>query len=655
MHIIVPIKQVPETDELRYDPVARTLVREGVTTVINAYDKRALTEALRLRDLYGGSVTAITMGPRQARAALVECLGRGVDRAVHLTDRAFAGADTLATARTLAAALKRLRFDLLLPGNFSTDSETGQVGPELAELLDLPQVTGATAIELAGGKLIVTRETDSGFETVECPLPALLTAAEHLIKPAKTKPPVIAEGERRIAEDPTLIETWSAYDLGLEAADVGLSGSPTWVAELRPVMLARERIMLEGDPFSTANSLLLQLDARGLRAGSPLRDTRIELPQKTDMTDPGRMVWAVAELLHTVAGRIPASAYTNDEPVLRPVSLELAGEAARLALLVGGGAGAVVMGGRVNDSVIADLGRHGAGHVLVADDARLQLFTAETYAWVLARAIEEYTPWAVLLPATSFGRDVASRVAARLGLGLTGDCTGFEVDGEGRLLGLKPAFGGQVIAPILSRTLPYMATVRPGALPIYAPHDTSRPRVTRLEMEGLPGPRIDVLYMQSGGEAGLALDRARLVVSVGTGIGGSEALPDVYRLASLLGAWMGLKPGEIAVGGTRKVVDEGWLPRHQQVGITGRSVAPDLYVGLGLQGNFNHTAGIMRAGTIVAVNNDPEAPIFDMSDIGVVSDWRDFAGAIEAALAIEGTVIADEGEEGDAIWKTRRQ
>src|SRR6266496_462196 len=146
MYIIVPIKQVPETDEQRYDPATRTLAREGITSVINPYDKRALTEAIRLRSLYGGSITAITMGPPQARAALVECLGRGVDRAIHLTDRAFAGSDTLATARTLAAALRRLHFDLLLLGKFSTDSETGQVGPELAELLDLPQVTGATSI-----------------------------------------------------------------------------------------------------------------------------------------------------------------------------------------------------------------------------------------------------------------------------------------------------------------------------------------------------------------------------------------------------------------------------------------------------------------------------------------------------------------------------
>ena len=637
MHIIVPIKQVPEFEELRYDPVARTLVREGVTTVINPYDKRALTEALRLRELYGGSVTAITMGPPQAREALVEALGRGVDRAIHLTGTSMAGADTLATARTLAAAIRRLEFDLLLTGKFSTDSETGQVGPELAEMLDLPQATGATAIELAEGRLIVTRETDSGFETVECPLPALLTAAERLIKPTKTKPPVIAEGERRIAEDPGLIETWDASDLGLVAEEVGLSGSPTWVTELRPVEVARARVILEGDAVSSVRSLLLQLEERGLQSLGEQSGILPKLPVQVEALDAGRGVWAVAEPLPM---QTRGSAPTEGLSALRPVSLELVGEAARLASPVGGEAVAVVMGGGVAGGMVEEVGRHGAGHVLVADDPRLEPFTAETYAWVLARAIEEHRPWAVLLPATSFGRDVASRVAARLGLGLTGDCIGFEVNAEGELLGLKPAFGGQVIAPILSRTVPSMVTVRPGALPIYEADTSSRPRITHLDLEGLPEARVKVLSVQSGGEEGLALDRARLVVCVGMGIGGPEALPEVYLMASRLGAWMGLRPEEVAVGGTRKVVDEGWLPRHQQVGITGRSVAPDLYVGVGLQGNFNHTAGIMRAGTIVAVNSDPGAPIFEMSDVGVVGDWREFAEAVEVVLGGVGTDVA---------------
>src|SRR5438270_12726701 len=138
MNIVVLIKQVPDSEELRFDPATLTLVREGVDLEINPYDKRALTEAMRLRSTLGGRITAITMGPPQAREALVECLGRGVDRAIHISDRVFAGSDTLATARTLAAALRRLSFDLVLAGKATTDSETGQVGPELAELLDLP-------------------------------------------------------------------------------------------------------------------------------------------------------------------------------------------------------------------------------------------------------------------------------------------------------------------------------------------------------------------------------------------------------------------------------------------------------------------------------------------------------------------------------------
>src|SRR5436190_8780624 len=113
MRIVVPVKQVPESEELRYDPATRTLAREGVTSIINAYDKRALTEAVRLRSLYGGEITAVTMGPPQARGALVECLGRGVDHAVHISDPALAGSDTLATARTLAAALRRMEYDLV--------------------------------------------------------------------------------------------------------------------------------------------------------------------------------------------------------------------------------------------------------------------------------------------------------------------------------------------------------------------------------------------------------------------------------------------------------------------------------------------------------------------------------------------------------------
>lgn len=619
MHIIVLVKQVPESEELRYDPDTRTLMREGVKLEINPYDKRALTEALRLRSLYGGSVTAVTMGPPQAREALVECLGRGVDRAIHISDRALAGSDTLATARTLVALLRRLNFDLVLAGKYSTDSETGQVGPELALLLGIPQVTGATAIDLVEGEALrVNRETDWGFEEILCPLPALLTAAERLIKPVKTKPELIAEGERRVFENPSLIETLTIYDLGLAAREVGLVGSPTWVVELRPVEIERQRIVLSGDPLSSAESVLLALAERRGASGDRARS----LPPPSKPTAGGRDVWAVAEW---------TPARSDKSPVLRPVSLELVSQAAALASGMEGEAGAVLLGHSV-EGFVPDLAQHGASVVFLADAPELSPYTAETYSWVLARQIERRKPWAVLLPATSFGSDLAPRVAAQLGLGLTGDCVGLEIDHAGRLLQLKPAFGGQVIAPIASRTLPSMATVRPGALPAYRPDPDRSARVVPLDISGMPVARARVLSTAHEEDAGLALDTAKLVVSVGTGTGGPEALEEIERLAAALGAWLGIPAGEVAIGGTRKAVDAGWLPRQQQIGTTGRMVSPDVYLALGIQGKFNHTVGILGSGTIVSVNNDPGAPIFGLSDIGVVGDWREFARAMLAAI-----------------------
>jgi electron transfer flavoprotein alpha subunit len=602
-------------------------VREGVTSIINAYDKRALTEAVRLRSLYGGEITAVTMGPPQARAALIECLGRGVDRAVHISDRALAGSDTLVTARTLAAALRRMRYDLILLGKSSTDSDTGQVGPELAELLNLPQVTGATAIALRDdGHLSVRRETDTGFEDLVSSLPALLTAAERLIKPLKTSPALIEEGKQRLADDPSLIETWGIADLDLSPAEVGLSGSPTQVLELRGVEIERERTLLSGDPHSAADSLLLALHERGLDAqGGMAKREMPPLPEVVADPDPLKSVWAVAEWLPQADGGLR----------LRPMSLELMGEAARLAAQLGGEAVAVLMGAGV-EPLAGDLAQNGASSVLLADALELSRYETEPYAWVLARAIEAYRPWAVLLPATSFGRDLAPRVAARLGLGLTGDSTGFEIDGEGRLLQLKPAFGGQVIAPIASRTLPNMATVRPGMLPRYAPDASRQARIVRLDLAGLPQPMARVVDAIHEGEAGLALDDARLVVCVGSGVGGPEVIRDVERFAYALGAWLGLSPDEVAVGGTRKVVDDGWLPRQQQIGTTGHAVTPDLYLALGVRGAFNHTVGILRSGTVVAVNNDPQAPIFEASDIGIVGDWREIMEALEHVMIHEG-------------------
>src|SRR5512143_441619 len=182
MRIAVCVKYVPVLSALRFDPETRRLVREGVPGEVSGFDQRALGAATALRDAHGGEVVALTMGPPAARDGLVVCLALGADRAVHVSDPLVAGSDSLATARVLAAALRREAPDLVLVGRASTDAETGQVGPEIAELLDLPQATGVRAItvDLAARTFDAERETDDGHETVRGPLPAVVTAAEDI-------------------------------------------------------------------------------------------------------------------------------------------------------------------------------------------------------------------------------------------------------------------------------------------------------------------------------------------------------------------------------------------------------------------------------------------------------------------------------------------
>src|SRR5579884_414491 len=467
MRIVVAVKYVPVLRALRFDPVTRRLVREGVPGEPSAFDLRALEGALALRARHGGEVVALTMGPPAARAALLECLALGADRGVHLCDPALAGSDTLATARALAAALREEAADLVLLGRASVDAETGQVGPEVAELLDLPQATAVARLEIdpAARTFVAERETDDGAETVMGPLPALVTVGEDF---APERFPTRAERQAAAAK-PIAVRTLA--QLGLDPATVGTAGSPTWVAGLEPVeMRLRALAPLRPEPPP--------LVARGPGAGDP--------------------VWVVAE-----AG--PWG--------WRPVTAELLAKADVLAAALGAPLEAVVIGATAAEA--ADLAHAGADRVLVADDPALAPYTTEAHAAVLATAIRARRPRLVLLASTVRGRDLAPRVAARLGLGLTGDAIDLAVDAEGRIRQLKPAFGGTIVAPILSRTTPVMATVRPGVLPAARPDPARRAVVERLAV-AVPPARVRVTAtnpVSAGPEA--TLDAAALVLGVG--------------------------------------------------------------------------------------------------------------------------------------------
>ncbi len=224
MKIVVCMKQVPDTTEIRLDPVTGTLIRDGVPSIMNPDDKAALEEALVLKDKYGAHITAITMGPPQADAILREAFAMGADRGILLTDRKFAGSDTLATSTALAAAIKGLEYDIIIAGRQAIDGDTAQVGPQIAEHLDLPQVSYVKELEFGKDNVLkIKRAIEDGYYLVEVKAPCLLTVLSEANKPRYMHIRGIVEAFDKE------VEIWTVDNITVDETKLGLDGSPTKV------------------------------------------------------------------------------------------------------------------------------------------------------------------------------------------------------------------------------------------------------------------------------------------------------------------------------------------------------------------------------------------------------------------------------------------
>jgi electron transfer flavoprotein alpha subunit len=302
---------------------------------------------------------------------------------------------------------------------------------------------------------------------------------------------------------------------------------------------------------------------------------------------------------------------------------ELLGAAAALATEVQGFAVAVTFAPDDDGALAA----WGADLVVTIDGVDAE----EDAARALGVWATESAPWAVLAPSTAWGREVVSRLAARLGAGLTGDAVALEVDGK-RLVAWKPAFGGQLVAAIEITSPVQLATVRVGVLPGLAPRAATVPTSRALRVE--PRSRVRILARTRDDDLD-TLAEADVVVGVGIGVDPA----DYDALEPLLECL------HAELGATRKVTDNGWLPRARQIGITGRTIAPRLYVSIGASGKFNHMVGVRGAGTVLAVNPDPDALVFSAADVGVVADWHDAVPALVRELERRGTAQAVPHEE----------
>lgn len=258
MNIIVCIKQVPDTAEVKINPENGTLIREGVPSIINPFDMHAIEAGIQIKEKTGGNVFVLTMGPPQAESALREALSMGADDALLLSDRAFAGSDTWATSYILSKAISRLEADIIICGKQAIDGDTAQVGPEVAEFLNMPHISYVRRIEdIKEGSVRVQRLMDEGYDIVESSLPVLLTVVKELNEPR------LPSLRGKMAAKKAEIKRWGLSDIDANGNSIGLRGSPTQVKNIFAPEAKKDRKMLEGRPEEQVDALIQEL--RGIK------------------------------------------------------------------------------------------------------------------------------------------------------------------------------------------------------------------------------------------------------------------------------------------------------------------------------------------------------------------------------------------------------
>ncbi len=657
MHIFVLIKQVPETDKVKMDPETGTMVRSGLESIVNPLDLYAIEEALVLKERYGAHITVLSMGPPDAERALRESLAMGCDSAILLTDRAFAGSDTWATSRVLAAATRRAGdVDIILAGERATDGDTGQVGPAVAAWLDIPVLTYVSSLEIEAPPLPATtathsatlfentlaatigvpssgaalktirvrRLTEEGYQVLQARPPCLVTVVKEIASPRL--PTLRGKKFARGAE----IVRWGARDLGLDPASTGLAGSPTRVTKIFYPKVARngQRIVAAdeagietaighimtlfekkglldkasaGDRASAPSAALAAAPSSSSAFESPFIDAEAQGPDTTETTTKPEF-WILAERR---AGGLDV------------VSFELLARARVLADSRGASLAAVVPTFSLSDEDAGALIAHGADTVIALEHPFLCDFLCEPWAEVLYKLVRERKPEVFLAAATTTGRTLMPYLAAKLGTGLTADCTELAIEeGTGLLLQTRPAIGGNIMATIkTARHKPQMATVRPHSMQPLSPDTGRRGRVIRLARGPFTGeasePPVRILALERNTEDFENLEGARVVVSGGRGLKKADNFKLIRELARTLGA---------VVGASREAVDRGWVSYPHQVGLSGKTISPEIYLCIGISGAIQHLAGIRTAKTVISINTDPDASIHAVADLAIVGD-----------------------------------
>ncbi|MFH0754629.1 MAG: FAD-binding protein [Candidatus Omnitrophota bacterium] len=610
MHLILLAKQVPDVSNIpadAWDHEKGVLRRSALVTVPNPMDLQALAFALQIKAMIPGTrIIALSMGPSQACAMLEDLMARGADEAVLLSDMAFAGADTPATAYALSMAIRRVVREkcqgaahVIIAGVQSPDGDTAQVPPQVAEELGMEHVAYVQGVEVdVDGRLgLRCVGTESHLKVVPRQYPFLVSVAKGFALPPRSF------HRRRVA---VVSGAWDAASVGALPGRVGFKGSRTWVSGIEQVSPSGQGVCSWHQDVETLVEAMARAYAtQSTRVAAPSGGYELGARTASYQGD----VWVYVQ---------------QDRGVLAPVSLEVLAKARELAMILKVKVGAVLVvekAGHLIDQVF----EAGADKIYLAEHALLKGSLPAAHKKVIAAMVGQYSPQIMLFGATSWGRVLAPRVAYSLGVGLTADCTAFALGDQGTAVGvlkqIRPALGGNIMATIISKdSFCQMATVRPGVFKSLASMSGFVGELIRCEaVLGASDVMVDVTAgMRDDRPA--PFDQIRVIVSGGRGMGSRRAFEKYSSmLAQALSDWLKVK---VVVGASRMAVEDGWADHGHQVGQTGTSVAPQLYVAVGISGAIQHLVGISHAACVVAINKDAKAMIFQRADHGVVGDFE---------------------------------
>jgi electron transfer flavoprotein alpha subunit len=690
---IVLVKQVPDVTQITdnaFDPETGTLIRSRLASVINELDTQALAFANYMRKMSAdanGKIVALTMGPPMAEEVLRYCLSRCADMAVLLTDKALGGADTWATANPLAYAVRRIVKDFfkgnsdyyVVCGMQSVDGDTAQVPPQIAEELSVPCIAYVTGAEFTGGRFGFTRIISGGNQVVAAKKsPAVITVAKY-------EYPLFATfaGTRRA--NGMKIISWSGDDI--KAAHIGAKGSKTTVIRVFPPGKSTRKCEQLSDVKTLAKKIVDGFKSGG--AGPALhtgQTSRYVLPgRRTDRFDRSFertkkenedfeiLTRTLKELgisevdridedikkkiLATVGGhfhkgtledmidglKLTGPSFTGEVWVvaehnsgaIHPATFELTGKARELADCLETRVGVCLAGQRV-EPMAKELIASGADNIYVIDDELLQVFDPSAYRKVITDCVGAYWPQIVLFAATAQGRMLAPMVSYRAGCGLTADCTSFDIRDSSRtgriaiLLQTRPALGGNVMATICTKdSRSQMATARPGVMKRLPPDNSRTGKIIKHKVQ-LDRNNIGLEIIKTELGSGAVNFNVEVIVSGGKGMQSRDNYEQL--VGSLCDCLADKLDTPVERGASRAAVERGFAERIHQVGQTGTSVGPKLYVALGISGAIQHMIGVANTQTIIAVNSDPNAPIFRQCDYYIVGSVEDVVPQLVGAL-----------------------